>query len=339
MHSQNVDRWTHEHVFLGRHHARNEARTWAVVAITAAMMVAEIAGGSMFGSMALTADGWHMSTHAAALGVAGWAYLYARRHAHDPRYAFGTGKVGELAGFTSAVVLAIIAVLIAYESVLRLLHPVAIAYGEAMAVATVGLVVNVVSAWLLSDSHDHHRHRHDDAHHADDDDDHDHEPHDHRHDDQSHAHDHHPHRDLNLRAAYTHVLADAATSVLAITGLGLAWSFGWRAIDPLVGIVGAGVILSWSATLIREAAGVLLDRSPLDGLDIRIRRHMELKGDRISDLHVWRLGPGHHAAIVSVVTEKPQDPAVYKRRIAHLHGLSHVTVEVHPCPDHDRAAA
>lgn len=136
-----------------------------------------------------------------------------------------------------------------------------------------------------------------------------------------------------------HVLADAATSVLAITGLGLGWSFGWRAVDPLVGIVGACVILSWSATLIRDAAGVLLDRVPLGGLDVRIRSHMELKGDRISDLHVWRLGPGHHAAIVSVVTEKPQDPAVYKRRIAHLRGLSHVTVEVHPCPDHDRAAA
>lgn len=329
MHSQNVDRWTHEHVFLGQHHARNEARTWAVVAITAAMMVAEIAGGSIFGSMALTADGWHMSTHAAALGVAGWAYLYARRHAHDPRYAFGTGKVGELAGFTSAVVLVIIAILIAYESALRLLHPVAIAYGEAMAIATVGLVVNVVSAWLLSDSHDHH---HGHAHHG----------HDHHDDDHDHAHeqdDHQHHRDLNLRAAYMHVLADAATSVLAIASLGVGWMFGWSAADPIIGIVGACVILSWSVTLIRDAAGVLLDRVPLNGLDARIRRHMEIKDDRIADLHVWRLGPGHHAAIVSVVSDRPQDPAVYKRRIAHLRGLSHVTVEVHPCPDHDRAAA
>jgi len=331
MHSQDLDRWRHEHVFLGQHHARNEARTWAVVAITAAMMVAEIVGGSLFGSMALTADGWHMSTHAAALGVAGWAYLYARRRAHDPRYAFGTGKVGELAGFTSAVVLAIIAVLIAYESALRLLHPVAIAYGQAMAIAAVGLVVNVVSAWLLSDSHDHHHHGHGHAHHE-----HDHHDHDHDH---AHDGDQHHHRDLNLRAAYMHVLADAATSVLAIASLGVGWMFGWSAADPIIGIVGAGVILSWSATLIRDAAAVLLDRVPLNGLDARIRRHLEIKGDRIADLHVWRLGPGHHAAIVSVVSDRPQDPAVYKRRIAHLRGLSHVTVEVHPCPDHDKAAA
>jgi len=331
MHSQDLDRWRHEHVFLGQHHARNEARTWAVVAITAAMMVAEIVGGSLFGSMALTADGWHMSTHAAALGVAGWAYLYARRHAHDPRYAFGTGKVGELAGFTSAVVLAIIAILIAYESALRLLHPVAIAYGQAMAIAAVGLVVNVVSAWLLSDSHDHHHHGHGHAHHG-----HDHHDHDHGH---AHDDDQHHHRDLNLRAAYMHVLADAATSVLAIASLGVGWMFGWSAADPIIGIVGAGVILSWSATLIRDAAAVLLDRVPLNGLDARIRRHLEIKGDRIADLHVWRLGPGHHAAIVSMVSDRPQDPAVYKRRIAHLRGLSHVTVEVHPCPDHDKAAA
>jgi cation diffusion facilitator family transporter len=333
MHSHDLDRWTHEHVFLGAHHGRNEARTWAVVAITAAMMVAEIAGGSLFGSMALTADGWHMSTHAAALGVAGWAYLYARRHAHDPAYAFGTGKVGELAGFTSAVVLAIIAILIAYESALRLLHPVAIAYGEAMAIAAVGLVVNVVSAWLLSDSHDHHHHGHGHAHPAHD---HDHD-HDHAHE---HAHDeHHHHRDLNLRAAYMHVLADAATSVLAIGSLGVGWMFGWSAADPLIGIVGACVILSWSVTLIRDAAGVLLDRVPQNGLDARIRRHVEIKGDRVADLHVWRLGPGHHAAIVSVVSERPQEPAVYKRRIAHLRGLSHVTVEVQPCPDHGQVAA
>jgi cation diffusion facilitator family transporter len=327
MHSQDLDRWTHQHVFLGQHHARHEARTWAVVAITAAMMVAEIAGGSIFGSMALTADGWHMSTHAAALGVAGWAYLYARRHAHDPAYAFGTGKVGELAGFTSAVVLAIIAILIAYESALRLLHPVTIAYGEAMAIAAVGLVVNVVSAWLLSDGHEHHHHGHGHAHPA----------HDHDHE---HAHDdHHHHRDLNLRAAYMHVLADAATSVLAIASLGVGWMFGWSAADPLIGIVGACVILSWSVTLIRDAAAVLLDRVPPNGLDARIRRHVEIKGDRVADLHVWRLGPGHHAAIVSVVSDRPQDPAVYKRRIAHLRGLSHVTVEVHPCPDHGQAAA
>lgn len=337
MHSHNLQRWTHDHVFLGAHHARNEARTWGVVAITAAMMVAEIVGGSIFGSMALTADGWHMSTHAAALGVAGWAYLYARRHARDPRYAFGTGKVGELAGFTSAVVLAIIAILIAYESALRLLNPVPIAYGEAMAVAALGLAVNVVSAWLLSGgAHHHHGHGHDHDHHHAHENDHGHE----------HAHDHdhardgaHQHRDLNLRAAYMHVVADAATSVLAIGSLGVGWIFGWSAADPVIGIVGAGVILSWSATLIRDAAGVLLDRVPLGGIDQRIRQLMELGDDRVCDLHVWRLGPGHHAAIVSIVSEEPKEPSVYKRRLAHLRGLSHVTVEVHRCPDHDRIAA
>jgi cation diffusion facilitator family transporter len=306
-----------------------------VVAITAAMMVAEIAGGSIYGSMALLADGWHMSTHAAALGVAGWAYLYARRHARDPRYAFGTGKVGELAAFTSAVVLAIVAVIIAYESVLRLIHPVPIAYGEAMAIAAVGLVVNVVSAWLLSDDH-HHGHAHDHGH---DHDGHDHDDHDHHHHDHHDHDDHHRHRDLNLRAAYLHVMADAATSVLAIGSLGLGWTFGWSAVDPLVGMVGAAVILSWSLTLIRDAAAVLLDRVPLDGLDARIRSHIEIDGDRVADLHVWRLGPGHHAAIVSVVSDRPQDPAAYKRRIARLRGLSHVTVEVHACPDHDKRAA
>ena len=335
MHSHNLESWTHEHVFLGQHHARNEARTWAVVAITAAMMVAEIAGGSIYGSMALLADGWHMSTHAAALGVAGWAYLYARRHARDPRFAFGTGKVGELAAFTSAVVLAIVAVLIAYESVLRLIHPVPIAYGEAMAIAAVGLVVNVVSAWLLSDDHAHHGHGHAHGHGR-----HDHDDHDHHHDHDDHDHDdHRHHRDLNLRAAYTHVMADAATSVLAIGSLGLGWAFGWSAVDPLVGMVGAAVILSWSLTLIRDAAAVLLDRVPLDGLDARIRSHIEIDGDRVADLHVWRLGPGHHAAIVSVVSDRPQDPAAYKRRIARLRGLSHVTVEVHACSDHDKLAA
>jgi cation diffusion facilitator family transporter len=319
MHSHDIDRFTHEHVFLGARHARNEARTWAVVAITAVAMVAEIAGGTMFGSLALTADGWHMATHAAALGVSGWAYRYARRHVRDPHYAFGTGKVGELAAFSSAVVLAIVALLIAYESVARLLHPVAIAYGEAMAIAAAGLVVNVLSAWLLGDGRgDHPDHGHDHVH--------------------GHGEDHH-HRDLNLRAAYLHVLADAATSVLAIASLGLGWTLGWTAVDPLVGLVGATVILSWSIALIRDAAAVLLDRVPQNGLDDRIRRVIEIGGDRVCDLHVWRLGPGHHAAIVAVVTDHPQDPAAYRARLARLRGLSHVTIEVQRCPDHDRRAA
>jgi cation diffusion facilitator family transporter len=204
-----------------------------------------------------------------------------------------------------------------------------IAYGEAMAIAAVGLVVNVVSAWLLSDDH-HHGHAHDHGHDHDDHEDHDHHP---DHDD------HHRHRDLNLRAAYLHVMADAATSVLAIGSLGLGWTFGWSAVEPLVGMVGAAVILSWSLTMIRDAAAVLLDRVPLDGLDARLSSQIEIDGDRVADLHVWRLGPGHHAAIVSVVSDRPQDPAAYKRRNARLRGLSHVTVEVHACPDHDKRAA
>jgi cation diffusion facilitator family transporter len=321
MHTHSIEPWTHQHFFLGQHHARNEARTWAVVGITAAMMVGEIVGGTLFGSMALLADGWHMSTHAAALRVAGWAHVYARRHVNDPRFAFGTGKVGELAGFTSAVVLAIIAVLIAYESVLRLLNPVAIAYVEATAIAALGLVVNVVSAWLLSGGHDHHHHHdHNDV-------DHDHERHDHH------------HRDLNLRAAYLHVIADAATSVLAIVSLGMGWAFGWSAVDPIVGIVGACVIASWSLTLIRDAALVLLDRVPSNGLAQGITTRLETGGDRISDLHIWRVGPGHCAAIVSLVTDQPKDPSTYKHRLQNLRGLSHLTVEVQRCVDHHSARA
>jgi len=207
MHSHSLDRWTHEHVFLGAQHARNERRTWLVVGLTVAMMVVEIAGGSIFGSMALLADGWHMATHALAIGIAASAYLFARRHAHDQRFAFGTGKLGELAAFASAIVLAMIALLVAWESFVRLAHPVPIAYGEAMAIAAVGLIVNLGSAWLLREEHSHHHHHH--------------------HEGDDHAH-HHDGADNNLRAAYLHVLADAATSVLAITSLALAWSLDWR---------------------------------------------------------------------------------------------------------------
>ena len=240
MHSRSLEPWLHEHVFLGAAHARNERRTWLVVGLTAAMMVAEIIGGIVFGSMALLADGWHMSTHAAALAIAALAYQYARRHTHDPRFAFGTGKLGDLAAFASAIVLGIIALMIAYESLVRLARPVPIAYAEAIAVAAVGLVVNLVCAWLLRDEHDHHHH------HAEDD----------------HAHSHHHHRDHNLRAAYLHVLADALTSVLAIGGLALALWFTWPWIDAVVGLVGACVIAAWSYGLIRDSGRVLLDVVP-----------------------------------------------------------------------------
>jgi cation diffusion facilitator family transporter len=328
MHSHSLDTWTHEHVFLGRAHAHNERKTWLVVWLTLAMMVAEILGGSLFGSMALLADGWHMSTHAAAIGIAALAYRYARHHRHDPRFAFGTGKLGELAGFTSAVVLAMIALLIGYESLIRVAHPQAIAYGEAIGIAAVGLVVNLVCAWLLRDDHTHHHHAHDHAHHHDDHG-HDHHEHDH-HDHGQPTHDHH--RDNNLRAAYVHVLADTATSVLAIGGLLLARAFGWNWIDPVVGLIGAAVIASWAYGLMRDAGAVLIDVVPDRTIAQAIRDRLEIDGDRVCDLHLWQVGPGHQSAIISIVTDQPRPPAFYKARLAGLTSLSHVTIEVDPCP-------
>lgn len=309
MHHHALDNWTHDHVFLGKDHARNERRTFLVVAITIAMMIAEIAGGTVFGSMALLADGWHMSTHAVAIGIAAFAYRYARSHAHDPRFSFGTGKLGELAAFTSAVVLMVVAFGIAYESVLRIASPQPIAYGEAIGIAVLGLLVNLACAWLLRDDHSHgHSHDHD----------HDHKP---------HAH----HGDNNMRAAYVHVLADAATSVLAIAALLLARSFGWVWIDPLVGIVGAGVIASWAIGLMRDSGSVLIDVVPKGNQAAAIRERLEINGDRICDLHIWQIGPGHQSAVISIVTDDPQPASFYKARLAGLASLSHVTIEVEHC--------
>jgi cation diffusion facilitator family transporter len=329
MHSHSVERWTHDHVFLGAKHEQNERRTWFVVALTLVMMAGEITAGSLFGSMALLADGWHMGTHAAALGIAGAAYLFARRHTGNARFSFGTGKFGDLAAFSSAIILGMIAVQIAYESVLRLISPVPISYGEAIAVATLGLMVNLVSAFLLRDSHDHH-HGHGHAHDHDDDDDHD---HDHDHDHHDHDHGRH-HRDNNFRAAYVHVLADAATSVLAIAALAIGLYTGWTWADPAVGIIGSLVIASWAYTLIRDAGGVLLDVSVDQKLERTIRARLEAGEDRITDLHVWQLGPGHCAAVISLVSEAPLQPASYKERLHDLKALSHVTVEVERCPHH-----
>ncbi len=309
MHSHSVDQWTHEHVFLGKQHLRNERRTWFVVALTAVMMVGEIAGGAIFGSMAVLADGWHMATHAAALGISAAAYVLARRQARNSKFAFGTGKFGDLAAFSSAVILALVAVQIAYESLVRMIHPVPIAYGEAITIAVVGLAVNLLSAWLLrDDTHDHEHHGH------------------------GHSHEHHHHRDNNLRAAYVHVLADAATSVLAILALLVAMSSQWVWIDPLVGIVGSAVIASWAYGLIRQSGAVLLDVASDKAVESAIRERLETRGDRITDLHLWQIGPGHQAAVVSIVSDRPQAPAVYKGRLADVPGLSHVTVEVQPCP-------
>ncbi|CDZ30330.1 CDF family Co(II)/Ni(II) efflux transporter DmeF [Neorhizobium galegae] len=323
-----VEELKHEHVFLGADHERNERKVWLVIALTATMMVAEIVAGSIFGSMALTADGWHMSTHAGAMLIAALAYLYARRQARNPRYTFGTGKLGDLAGFASAIVLALIALLIAWESFVRFANPVAIDFDQAILVAVVGLAVNLLSAWLLREDH-HHSHRGGHAHHGS-----------HAHDG-GHHHGHHGHhgahahepaaKDHNLRAAYLHVLADALTSVLAIVALILGRSYGWAWLDPAMGLVGGLVIARWSWGLIRVTATVLLDAQADDEeLAGKIRRSVETEEDRISDLHVWQVGPGHHAAIVALVTPKPQAPSFYKDKLRGIRDLSHVTVEVTP---------
>ncbi|HEY2009362.1 MAG TPA: CDF family Co(II)/Ni(II) efflux transporter DmeF [Rhizomicrobium sp.] len=294
---------SHDHVFLGQDHGKSERRTWAVIALCGAMMAAEIGGGLLFGSIALVADGLHMSTHAGALLLAAIAYSYARRHARDPRFTYGTGKLGDLAGFTSAIVLAMIAILIGYEAVARLFDPVAIHFSEAIPIAGLGLLVNLASAWLLGhDDHDHHDH-HDEADHA-------------------------AHRDNNMRAAIVHVLADAAVSLLVITGLVLARAFGWLWMDPVAGLFGALVIASWSYGLVRDTGAILLDMVPDRGLVSQMRNALESDGDQVGDLHLWRLGPGHLGATISIATRHGRDPAFYRDRLKGLAALSHVTVEV-----------
>jgi cation diffusion facilitator family transporter len=304
----------HSHVFLGEGHQHAERRTWAVIWLCGAMMALEIVGGALFGSIALIADGLHMSTHAGALLLAALAYRYARKHVGDLRFTFGTGKLGDLAGFTSAIVLAMIAVLIGYEAISRFFAPVPIRFAEAIPIAVLGLGVNVASAWLLSGGgHHHHDHDHDHGHH------HGHE----------HGHDHGAaHRDNNMRAAIIHVMADAAVSLLVIVGLLLARAFGWLWMDPLAGIVGACVIASWSYGLIRDTGAILLDMTPDPEVEQRIRRTVEAEGDRLNDLHVWRLGPGHLGAIISVITRQPREPEFYRERLVRFPSLSHVTVEV-----------
>lgn len=288
---------SHSHVFLGERHDENARRTRWVVALTAAMMIAEIVAGHVFNSMALLADGFHMATHAGALAVAAAAYAFARRHAEDRRFTFGTGKVGDLAGFASALVLAVIAVGIGVESLGRLFDPRPVAFLEATVVAVVGLAVNLVSALLLSEGQDHHDHDHD------------------------HPHDH----DNNRRAAFAHVMADALTSVLAIVALLAGRYLDWRWLDPAMGIVGAVVIALWARRLIRDTAGVLLDTAD-PHLEAEVREQVEGPGDaRIADLHIWQVGPGAHAAIVSV-TGAP-DAEEIRRRLAPVHELAHVTVE------------
>ncbi len=399
----------HSHVFLGEGHERAERRTWWVIALCAAMMVLEIVGGLAFGSIALVADGLHMSTHAGALLLAALAYSYARKYAHDPRFTFGTGKLGDLAGFTSAIVLAMIALLIGYEAVGRLFAPVPIHFTEAIPIAVLGLAVNVGSVWLLSGGGHGHGHHHGHAH--------DHDDHAEEHGietpdgvlalsvfedgvppvfrlrpqpghtikaaatietvrpdgtrqvfamrdrggwlesvgtipephqfiarvrvgasdhsvsfaEHEHGHDGHgaAHRDNNMRAAVIHVVADAAVSVLVIIGLMLARAFGWLWMDPLAGIVGACVIASWSYGLVRDTGAILLDMVPDRRVANGVRQAVEAEGDKLADLHLWRLGPGHLGAIVAVTTgQGTRTPDHYRRLLARFPTLSHVTVEV-----------
>jgi cation diffusion facilitator family transporter len=315
MHRNTAPLHAHDHFYLDAQHGRSERRTRMVVVLTAATMIAEIAAGTVFHSMALVADGWHMGSHVAALSLAAFAYAYARRHARDRRYTFGTGKVGALAGYTSAVVLAIIALAMGYESIDRLIAPVPIDFTAATWVAALGLVVNLLSAALLG-GHDHgYAHGHD---------------HDHDHDEPAH-HGHAP-GDHNLRSAYIHVLADAFTSLTAILALTGGRIFGWVWLDPLMGLVGMGVILAWAWRLIHDCQRVLLDADVSAETVGEIRRRIESDADnRITDLHVWRVGSRHLAAIVSLMTHEMRPPDHYKALLSDL-DLAHVTVEVVPCP-------
>lgn len=300
--------YAHDHVFLGSSHDENAKRTLWVVALTVVMMVAEIAAGYITGSMALLADGFHMATHAGALGIAAAAYSYAKRHAASARYSFGTGKVGDLGGFASALILGLVAIGIGVESVVRLFDPTTVEFGTATLIAVVGLIVNIVSALLLSGGHNHHH------------------GHDHGHD---HGHTHHAHgQDNNLRSAYVHVLADALTSVLAIAALLAGRYLGWVWLDPVMGIVGALVIARWSWSLIRTTSGVLLDRTD-EHVAQEIREIIEQSGDtKITDLHVWQVGPEARAAIVSVVGNASVTADMIRARLAPVHEVTHLTVEL-----------
>ena len=310
MHHDHPHHTVHKHDFLGSSHDSHARRTRWVVALTAAMMVLEIAAGLWTGSMALLADGIHMATHAGALGVAAFAYWFAKRHVGNPRFTFGTGKVGDLAGFASALLLAVFAIGIAVESFQRLLAPANIAYSEAIWVAVLGLLVNLASAWLLGG--DHHRHHHG----------------------RDHSHDHghaHSHTDNNLRSAYLHVLADALTSVMAIVALLAGRYLGWAWMDAAMGLVGAFVIARWSWSLMRDTASVLIDAEAGPDRLAEVREAIEDGDAVVNDLHVWRVGPGNYAVIVSLVADRPLAPQEYAKRLTIHEEYAHVTIEVHTC--------
>jgi cation diffusion facilitator family transporter len=340
MHTRDLAPWQHRHDFH-EHRAHAEKRTRLVIILTFVMMIAEITAGTLFNSMALLADGWHMGTHVFALSITAGAYLVARRYARHARFTFGTGKVGVLGGFTSAVVLGVIALIMAAESVTRFFQPLPIRFDDAILVAAIGLVVNVVSAWLLADEDDHHHHHHqktdvdagrlaasDSAHDS------------FATSDKSGEHDHAPgERDHNLRAAYLHVIADAFTSVTALIALVAGKFLGWTWMDPAMGIIGAGVISVWAAGLLRDTGALLLDASVDPVLSQRIRNSIEKESDdRVTDLHVWELAPGRRAVIVSVVSHAPKSPDEYRDLVERCARFSHVSVEVHQCRGEESAS-
>ena len=305
MHIHTLDRWRHQHDF-GFIHEKGEQRTRQVLAITAVTMIVEIIAGSIFGSMALLADGWHMGTHAAAFAIAIFAYQYSRKHAANQAFTFGTGKVSVLGGFASAIALAVVALFMGFESVHRFFEPSRILFNQAIIVAIIGLAVNLICAVLLQGGHDH--------------------GHDHHHHDD---HDHEHHHDMNLRGAYLHVLADALTSVLAIAALTFGKFFGWYWLDPLMGVVGALVITRWSYGLLQDTSGILLDKNIDKTVISSIQNRIEGEADnRVADIHVWKLGPRDYGAILSLVTHFPKDPAHYKELLNDFDQLAHITVEV-----------
>jgi len=313
----NLQHWQHTHAFDQDRKLPGETRTIIVIVITSTMMVVEIATGIIFGSMALLADGLHMASHAAALTINAFAYIYARRHAHDAQYSFGTGKVNALGGFTGAVLLAIFALIMAWESIDRIIYPIEIAFNQAIFVAVLGLIVNGASVFILGHHHDHH-HKHNGQYHQNYD----------RH--ENHGHEHHNH-DHNLRAAHLHVLADALTSLLAIFALLAAKYVGLIWMDPLMGIIGALLVSRWSLGLLRSTSAVLLDKQGPEHIRTRIKQSIEYDDNIVADLHLWSIGPNIYGVIVSVVAHDPKSPEHYKASIPSNLGLAHVTVEVHQC--------
>lgn len=304
MHTHTLDKWRHSHNFL-HVDSSGERRTLQVLVLTLFTMFAEIVAGELFGSMALLADGWHMGTHVAAFGITIFAYRYAKRHAENPRFSFGTGKVSVLGGFASAVALAVVALVMALESIHRLLEPLPIRFNEAIFVAGIGLGINLLSAFLLQEHHGY-----------------------------EHSHHHEHHHDHNLQAAYVHVLADALTSVLAIAALVSGKYFGGVWMDPLMGIIGAAVITRWAYALVKETSSILLDR----GLELNRKNSIvaaiEADSDnRIVDIHIWKISSAHYAAMLSLVSHYPKEPAHYKDLLKGFPELSHISVEVNPCRD------